>query len=73
MKKLLLTLLVATCFYGCTKKCGECFVVEFEANGTTIKNETPLGEFCGSDAKQQASDKAVADGISCKVCQVQCR
>lgn len=73
MKKIAFTLIIFVCFYSCTKKCGECFVVEFEANGTTIKSETLMGEYCGSDAKVQAGEDATTQGITCNNCQVQCR
>ncbi len=73
MKNLILILIFSIFLYSCTKTCGECFVVEFEANGTTVKNETLIGEYCGSDAKTQASTDATAQGISCTNCRIDCR
>ncbi len=73
MKKILFPLFIVCCFFSCTKKCGECFVVEFEADGVTVKQETLMGEYCGSDAKVQAADDANAQGITCTNCQIQCR
>ena len=58
---------------SCTKKCGECAVVEYDVNGVTIINEIPMGEYCGSDAKHQAEEKAIADGITCNNCHVECK
>ena len=72
MKKLFFLLFISITFYGC-HKCGECYVMEYEADGVTLKQETDLGQYCGSDGKQKAEEKAVADGITCKICHVECR
>ena len=73
MKKILLLFLIFTSFYGCTKKCGECFVVEFETDGITVKQETLMGEYCGSDAKVQAGEDATSQGITCTNCRIEYR
>jgi hypothetical protein len=73
MKKVFFVLLISTCFNSCTKNCGECFIVEFEADGVTLKQETLMGEYCGSDAKVQAGDDANVQGITCNNCRIECR
>lgn len=73
MKKIIFILLLSTSFYSCTKKCGECFIMEYEADGVTLKQETLLGEYCGSDSKSQAGEDATAQNISCTNCQIDCR
>ena len=73
MKLLFIFCLISLAFLNCTKKCGECNVVEFEADGVTVKQKTLMGEYCGSDAKQQAEEKAIADGITCSICHVECK
>lgn len=72
MKISLFIFFISFCFFSCTKKCGECYVVEFEADGVTVKQKTLMGEYCGSDAKQQAEEKAIAEGITCSICHVEC-
>ena len=73
MKQLVLILLISVCCYSCTKKCGECFVVEFETDGITLKQETLMGDYCGSDAKTQAGEDATLQGITCNNCRIECR
>jgi hypothetical protein len=72
MFKAILIVLLALGFYGCNK-CQECYVVEYETDGVTVKQETDLGEYCGADARKDAEAKAIADGISCSICQVKCK
>ena len=73
MRKTVLALIISVCFYSCTKNCGECFVVEYETNGVTLKQETLMGEYCGSDAKVQAGEDATAQGITCNNCTIECK
>ena len=73
MKIFFFILLLVSCLFGCTKKCGECFIVEFETNGTSVKQETLLGEYCGSDSKTQAGEDATNQGITCNNCRIECR
>ncbi len=73
MKISLFVFLISFCFFSCTKKCGECAVVEYDVNGVNVVNEIPMGEYCGSDAKQQAEEKAIADGVTCNNCHVECK
>ena len=73
MNKIVFILIFTLSLISCRKECGECFVVEFEPNGTDIKSESSLGEFCGKDVKEQASQKAISEGYTCTVCQIQCR
>jgi len=66
MKIILVIFLISLIFFNCTKKCGECTVVEFEADGVTVKQKTLMGEYCGSDAKQQAEEMAAKQALERK-------
>lgn len=72
MFKCLLIILLTLGFYSCNK-CQDCYVVEYEADGKTVKQETLIGEYCGNDARSEAESKAIADGITCTICQVTCK
>ena len=73
MKNLFIILFISIALFSCTKNCGECFVTEFETDGVTIKQETLMGEYCGSDAKVQAGEDANNQGITCTNCRIDCR